>query len=175
MKRVMIIGQPGSGKSTLAQMLGEVTGLPVVHMDRIHWKAGWVQREEAARWQMVREAHAQEHWIFEGGFSRSWGERAARADTLIWLDVGLSLRLWRVTYRFLRDYGKVRPDMASGCPEGNWNEMWIFYKWIWQTRHSARDRIRMLIEEYGPERNVAILKTVKDVSAYVETARARTA
>ena len=45
MKRVMIIGQPGSVKSTLARFLGERTGLPVVHIDKIHWKPGWNERE----------------------------------------------------------------------------------------------------------------------------------
>ncbi len=175
MRRVMIVGQPGSGKSTLARLLGDATGLPVVHMDRIHWMSGWVQRDEAARWEMVREAIARERWIFEGGFSRSWDERATRADTLIWLDVGLWVRLWRVTYRFIRDYGKVRPDMASGCPEGNWGEMWVFYRWIWRTRHSARVRIRRLIDEYEGQLNVVVLKSIPEVDAYLEDIRARVA
>lgn len=42
MQRVMIIGQPGSGKSTLAREMGKHTGLPVVHIDTIHWQPGWV-------------------------------------------------------------------------------------------------------------------------------------
>jgi adenylate kinase family enzyme len=51
MKRVVIIGPPGSGKSTLAPILGEVTGLPVVHLDNLFWKPGWVQtpRDEWSR------------------------------------------------------------------------------------------------------------------------------
>jgi dephospho-CoA kinase len=36
----MIVGQPGAGKSTLARALGVATGLPVVHMDMIHWQPG---------------------------------------------------------------------------------------------------------------------------------------
>ena len=36
MKRVMIIGQPGAGKSVFARQLGQKTGLPVVHIDKIH-------------------------------------------------------------------------------------------------------------------------------------------
>ena len=44
MQRVMILGQPGSGKSTLAQKLGACTGLPVFHIDNIHWSPGWVER-----------------------------------------------------------------------------------------------------------------------------------
>ena len=42
----MIVGQPGSGKSSLAHALGQASGLPVVHIDRIHWQAGWVERAE---------------------------------------------------------------------------------------------------------------------------------
>lgn len=40
MKRVMITGGPGSGKSMLAAALGEKTGLPVYHMDKIHYRPG---------------------------------------------------------------------------------------------------------------------------------------
>jgi adenylate kinase family enzyme len=35
MHRVAIIGSAGSGKSTLARRLGEITGLPVVHIDTL--------------------------------------------------------------------------------------------------------------------------------------------
>ncbi len=66
MKRVMIIGQPGSGKSTLARQLGAVTGLPVVHIDHIHWKSGWVERDRVEKAELCREVHAGEEWIFEG-------------------------------------------------------------------------------------------------------------
>ncbi len=97
MKRVTNLGQPGSGKSTLARVLGDRTGLPVFHVDHIHWKPGWVQRDDAER-----------------------------ADVLIVLDVGVWRRLWRVSSRFVRFYGKQRPDMAAGCPEGDWSELFDF-------------------------------------------------
>jgi adenylate kinase family enzyme len=38
----MIIGPGGSGKSTLAIKIGEITGLPVYHLDALNWKAGWI-------------------------------------------------------------------------------------------------------------------------------------
>ncbi len=40
MRRGMIIGQPGSGKSTLARTLGQITDLPVIHIDQILWQTG---------------------------------------------------------------------------------------------------------------------------------------
>ena len=166
-KRIMIVGQPGSGKSTLARKLGGITGLPVVHMDKIHWMANWTPRDMSKRWEMVRDVHAQDEWIFEGGFSRSWNERAARAQLLIWLDVGLWRRLWRVTLRFVRYYGKSRPDMADGCFEGNWSEMWEFYKWIWRTRRSARSNIRNLIKTHEAKLEVKVLHTIAETERYL--------
>ena len=175
MKRVMILGQPGSGKSTLARKLGEVTHLPVVHMDKIHWKAGWVPRGDDEKFEMARAAVAGDEWIFEGGFSRTWDERAERADTLIWLDVGLWRRLWRVTYRFFRYFGQARPDLPEGCNEGNWREMIDFYKWIWNTRHTARIKIAKLIEVHEDSLDVVTMSTIPEVENYLEAVRARTA
>jgi adenylate kinase family enzyme len=99
MKRVMIVGGPGSGKSTLARLLGERTGLPVVHIDHIHWQAGWIERDKEDKDRLTREVHARDAWIFEGGHSRTYDDRMARADTLIWLDMPVWLRLWRVLRR----------------------------------------------------------------------------
>lgn len=136
MQRVMIIGQPGSGKSTLARIMGDATGLPVIHMDQIHWMPGWTPRPDPEKYRLTSEVHARPKWIFEGGFSRSWPERLARADTLIWIDLPLTLRAWRVAWRTVRDYGRTRPDMAEDCPEQVSLEFW---KWIWDTRRTGRN------------------------------------
>jgi len=39
-KRVVILGRGGSGKSILASKLGEVTGLPVIELDKTFWQPG---------------------------------------------------------------------------------------------------------------------------------------
>lgn len=147
MQRIMILGQPGAGKSTFARQLGTVTGLPVVHIDTIHWKSGWVARSAAEKTQLCNEVHAQPRWIFEGGHSVTWPERLARADALIWLDLPLVVRSWRVFKRTMRHHGQDRPDLPAGCPE---RFDWEFTKWIWQTRRSARAKIIKLFEN-APE------------------------
>ncbi len=167
MKRVMIIGQPGSGKSTLARLLGAKTGLPVTHMDHIHWKSGWVPRDHAEKLGMVRRVQARDMWILEGGFSTTYAERAQRADTIIFLDVGLWRRLWRVTYRFFRYFGQSRPDLPDGCNEGNWREMWDFYKWIWNTRHTARTKAQRLLEDH-PHATRVTLRSIAETNTYLE-------
>ena len=37
MKRLEILGRGASGKSTFAARLGEITGLPVIELDKIFW------------------------------------------------------------------------------------------------------------------------------------------
>lgn len=67
MQRIMIVGKPGSGKSTLAREMGAGTGLPVVHIDHIHWQTGWVERSHEEKTRLCREVEAAEAWVFEGG------------------------------------------------------------------------------------------------------------
>lgn len=172
MQRVMIVGQPGSGKSTLARLLGDKTGLPVFHMDHIHWMAGWQPRPDGEKRAMVAEIEAKDRWILEGGFSATYASRRARADTLIILDISLWLRLFRVSWRFVRDYGRTRPDMADGCPEGNWTEMVGFYRFIWRTRHTSRARILGLREPARAGLDVHVLTSRVQVNRYLEATHA---
>ena len=46
--RIVILGCPGSGKSTFARKLHERTGLPLIYLDRIWWRAdrSHISREE---------------------------------------------------------------------------------------------------------------------------------
>lgn len=117
MQRVMVIGGPGAGKSTLAREIGARLGLPVVHIDALFWQPGWVEGDRAALASRLREIYADTAWVVEGNYSATWPERLARADTLIHLDLPGWLRLLRVLRRALRHRGRVRPDMAPGCPE----------------------------------------------------------
>ena len=166
MQRVMIIGQPGSGKSTLARLMGECTGLPVVHIDQIHWKDGWIERTKAEKAALCHEVHTRESWIVEGGHSATWPERLARADTIIWLDISLLRRYLRVTWRTLRYHGRARPDLPAGCPERFSLE---FYSWIWGTRNSARAKIQVLLATASPEKRVVVLRSLRDTNAFLKS------
>jgi adenylate kinase family enzyme len=137
----MIVGQPGAGKSTFARALGAATGLPVVHMDMIHWQPGWVERGREEKDRLTRLVHARDAWIFEGGHSRTWPERLARADTLIWLDVPLPRRLYRVARRTVTGLGRSRPDLPESCPERLDRGFLEFLGYIWRTRRTARTKI----------------------------------
>lgn len=148
MQRVMIIGGPGAGKSTFARSLGERTALPVYHVDRIIWTSGWVLRDAEDSARRAREIEAQEAWIFDGFLTATWPTRAARADTLIWLDLPIGLRIWRVLKRLVQNYGHVRWDLVEGCPEQVSREFLGFVWWMWQTRQSHRAELQDLISAH---------------------------
>ena len=66
MKRVVIIGRGASGKSTLAARLGEITGLPVIELDKVFWRPGLVATPRD-QWVVVQEGFvAEEGWIIDG-------------------------------------------------------------------------------------------------------------
>ena len=165
MQRVMIIGQPGSGKSTLAARLGEITGLPVFYIDReVHWKPGWIERTPLEKAILCAEIHAKDEWIFEGGHSSTWPDRLDRADTLVWIDLPLSLRLWRVVRRTIVHHGRSRPEMPENCPERFNRE---FFEWIWVTRKTGRQIAQKLASLAPSDKNLAHLRSRKEVAFWL--------
>lgn len=164
MERIVIIGCGGAGKSTLARQLGEKLDIPVVHLDKLFWRPGWVQvsREEFDK--LHREALAREKWILDGNFDRTMEERIQRSDTVIYLDFSRFACLMGVLKRVLTTYGKVRPDMGEGCPE---RIDWEFMKWVWDFNKNKREKnYRLLNAAEGKE--TIVLKNRRAVKKFLE-------
>ena len=163
MERIMIIGCGGSGKSTLARQLGEKTGLPVVHLDKLFWRPGWVSISREEFDELHRNALAQPRWIMDGNFDRTIPERLARCDTVIYLDFSRWACLMGVVKRIVTTYGTVRPDMGDGCPE---RFDWEFLQWVWNFNKNKRERnYRLLKDAVGV--NVVILKNRREVKRFL--------
>ncbi len=113
------MGYSGGGKSTLARRLGSQLNVPVLHLDSVHFSAGWVEQdsaEESAAVESFLNTHSD--WIIDGNYSLlSEERRLAEADRIIVILVPRMIRLWRVVRRLACYYGTTRPDMAAGCPE----------------------------------------------------------
>lgn len=167
LQRVMIVGGPGSGKSWLARRLGEISGLPVYHMDHVHWLPGWVERDPREKDMLTREIQGRPAWIFEGGHSRTYRERAARAQMLIWLDLPAGVRMRRVLFRSIRGSGKVRPDMAAGCAEYFGRQTLDFLRFIWRTRETSRQPVQRLIANPPAGLRIAHLRSRAEVKAFI--------
>ena len=164
MERIIIIGCGGAGKSTLARQLGEKLNLPVVHLDKLFWKPGWVESTKDEIDAKIMEEMSKPKWIIDGNYNRTIAERIRHCDTVIYLDFSRLACLMGVAKRILTTYGTVRPDMGAGCPERFDPE---FLKWIWNFNRKHRENYyRLLNEAEGIE--TIVLKNHKAVKRFLE-------
>ena len=165
MERIIIIGCGGAGKSTLARQLGEKLNIPVVHLDKIFWKPGWVEMEKEEFDQLIRREMDQPKWILDGNYSRTLPERIRHCDTVIYLDFSRFLCLWGVIKRNLTNRGKVRPDMGEGCPEKIDKE---FLQWVWHYNRDKRQGNYRLLNEATHAQTI-VLKNRRMVKHFLDT------
>ncbi len=145
MKKVVVIGSGGAGKSTFSRKLGEITGLPVVHLDQLHWHPGWVGTPADEWREIVRQEIAKPEWIMDGNFTNHGaGElRRQTSDTVIWFDLPRSSCMFGIMRRAAGSYGQVRPEMAEGCPERFDFE---FFRYVWTYRRQQRPKLLKYFE-----------------------------
>ena len=101
MDRVIILGRGGAGKSTTASQLGNLTGLPVVELDKHFWQPGLTPLSQADWVRVQAELSAADQWIMDGDFGPYdvLPIRLQRADTVILLDFPFYLCAWRALRR----------------------------------------------------------------------------
>ena len=87
MRRVLVIGCQGAGKiDRVPPRLARITGLPLIDLDAIHWRPGWVEPPPREWREIVGAAAAKPEWIMDGNYAGTFDLRVPRADTVIWLD-----------------------------------------------------------------------------------------
>ncbi len=168
MRKIIIVGCGGSGKSTLARKLGEMTKIPVFHLDALYWKPGWVPtpREEWHARQKVLVN--QDQWIIDGNYGGTIDIRMAEADTIIFLDLPRWIAMYRVLKRRLQYHHKARPDMNAGCPE---KLDWEFIGWVWRYNKDIRPGILQKLKTVIDEKTTIILRTPNEVRRFVAQVR----
>ena len=147
LNRIVVLGCPGSGKSTFARRLGARTGLPVVHLDNIWWRADGthVSREEFDR--ALGELLRGEKWIMDGDYSRTYEVRVRAADTVIFLDYPEEVCMAGIVARV----GQNRPDMP-------WTESTLDPELVAMVKNFATDNRPVLLSLFRkyPEKQVII-------------------
>ena len=118
--KISIIGYCGAGKSTLAAQLGQMLGTAVLHLDRVHWLAGWKERarEESAA---IVETFLRENasgWVIDGNYTNlCYEQRMKESDLIIFLNFPRRICLPRVLRRKMQYNGRSRESMTEGCEE----------------------------------------------------------
>ena len=165
MERIVIIGCGGAGKSTLARKLGDKLGIPVVHLDRLFWRPGWVQAPQEEFDALLQAELEKDKWIMDGNFSRTMAWRVEKCDTIIYLDFSRFACLGGILKRELTSYGKVRPDMGEGCPE---RVDWEFLQWIWNYNRNKRESNYRLLNEATHAQTI-VLKNRRAVKMFLNS------
>lgn len=170
MRRVLVMGCSGSGKSTFAQALAANLGLPLVSLDALFWQPGWVEPDKAAFAARVNDVAASESWIIDGNYTSDGGDlRRSRADTVCWFDLPTSTCLAGVIRRNLRLHGRVRPEMAPGCPE---RIDIAFYRYVWTYRTVQRPKLLAWIAGLGADQRFVTFRSRAEAAAFLAAAPA---
>lgn len=164
MHRVLVIGSGGAGKSTFATRLGERTGLPVIHLDALYWRAGWCETPPDEWAKVVRRVLERDAWVMDGNYGGTVDARLATCDTVVFLDLPRIVCLWRVVRRWLRYRGRARPDMAEGCNERLTLE---FVRWIWQYPGTRRPGILAKLAALRHGQRAIVLRSAAEVEQFL--------
>jgi adenylate kinase family enzyme len=162
--KIMIIGCGGSGKSTLARKLHRITGLPLIHLDRLYWQPGWVETDKADWRKIMEEQTDRPAWIMDGNYGGTMDIRLEKADLIIFMDRSRWLCLYRILKRQLQYIGRTRPDMTEGCVE---RVSWEFVQYVYRYNDTRRPGILEKLEGYEKEKQVFILKNENQIKRFL--------
>jgi adenylate kinase family enzyme len=137
MERVLVLGGCGAGKSVFARRLGALIDAPVVHLDQEYFLPGWVEPDPAQWLMRLDEIISGPRWVIDGSHMATLARRLTKADTAIVLDLPTWLCVFRVFRRIVSTYGRVRFDMAPGCPEHP-DPQFIWYAATFRRRQHPR-------------------------------------
>jgi adenylate kinase family enzyme len=170
LRRVNVKGTSGSGKTTFARELARRLDLPFVELDALHHGPNWYQptaEEFSAR---VREAikARPDGWVIDGNYESKLGTTVVgAADTIVWLDLPLPLklrRLWRRTILRIRD----NVELWSGNRE-SWRGAFLgrdsLFWWMLKTHFRHR---RTWPRRYGGDPRFVRLRSVREAREWLD-------
>ena len=146
---MVILGRGASGKSTLARRLGRMTGIPVIELDKVFWRAGLLATPRD-RWAVVQEKLvAEDRWIMDGdlGPYDVIEVRLRAADTIIFLDFSLVRCAWRAVRR-----SRERAD---------------FWRWLVAYRSRSRPILMQAIATYAASADLRIFRDPGAIRRFV--------
>ncbi|MVA80329.1 AAA family ATPase [Agrobacterium vitis] len=164
-KRICVVGCSGSGKSTLSQILCQRLGLDYISMDRdVFWLPGWKLRPRPEALERMQQFVAGERWIIDGNSPGSLPVRLARADMVIWMRPPRRVSIYGVLSRWLKHRGKVRPEMAPGCPE---KIDWPFLQYVWNFEAKEVPQFQAQFDNARADLPIVVLRSHRQTNEFI--------
>jgi adenylate kinase family enzyme len=173
MRRVVVIGTTGSGKSRLAERLAARTGLRVIELDALFWGRDWQGAPvELFRHGVERETR-NDGWIVVGNYAQVRDLVWRPADTLVWLDLPLSLVMWRLLRRTIRRAATKEELWGTGNRESFVRTFFSRHSillWALKTHRRNREKFTLECAFLAKEKQVVHLKSPREVERFVTAA-----
>lgn len=170
MKRIIIIGCSGSGKTILARKMGDLLGLPVHHLDKLHWLPGWVRPPDDEWRQIQQELVSGDQWIIDGNYGGTLNIRLEACDTVVYLAFSKYRCLYRVFKRSTLGRNRTRSDLNPECPEQMPDWEWI--RWIWRYPKHSGPRVLEKIAASDAKKTI-VLRSPRDVRQFLRSLTAQ--
>jgi adenylate kinase family enzyme len=132
--------------------LGDITGLPVIEVDKIFWRPGLIATPRDEWVVMQEKLVAGEGWIMDGdlGPYDAVEVRLRAADTIIFLDFSLARCAWRAIRR-----SRERAD---------------FWRWLVAYRSQSRAILRAAIADHASNAVLHVFRGPKAVGRFLADA-----
>jgi len=152
-KRIIVIGSTSSGKSTLAQLLSGRLGVDFIELDALHWERNWTEAPDEVFRARVEAATRPAGWVVAGNYHQVRDIIWPRAEAVVWLDYGLPLIFWRLTYRTFKR-SLTREELWNGNRESLWThfKLWSdesLFHWLFKTYWRRKREYPLLFAEPG--------------------------
>jgi adenylate kinase family enzyme len=170
-RRIVIKGSCGAGKSIIAPELAGRLKVTYIELDALHHGPNWSEPTPEEFQTKVRLAleGASDGWIVDGNYDSKLGDLVvAQADTIVWLDLPLSVK-WRRVWR--RTIDRLRNQV----------ELWNGNRETWRDQFASRDSIFIQVvrthvrhkrrwpKRFAGDARLVRLRTEDEVLRWLET------
>jgi len=167
--RIAITGPSGSGKTSLATELARTADLRHVEIDALHHGPNWESCGSDVLRERVLAATEGDGWVADSTYHTMLGALVSdRADLLVWLDLPVTLVMWRLLRRtHVRNRDKT--ELWNGNVEPGWRKSTHYL--IWPALKAAFVNRRTFPRRYAHLR-VERLRSDHEVRAFVRSIQA---
>jgi adenylate kinase family enzyme len=168
--RVNVKGTSGSGKSTFGHELARRLGVPYVELDALHHGPNWAEPTNEEFRARVREAMDARPggWVIDGNYEVKLGDTViGAADTIVWLDLPLRLklrRLWSRTVHRIRGEVELWSGNRESWRGAFWGRESLF---AWTLKSHYHDR-RELPARFDGDPRLVRLRSVGEAREWLE-------